>query len=891
MPLTPGTRLGAYVISGPIGSGGMGEVYRARDTRLDRDVAIKVLPDSVAADPDPSAGSGSARATSRVERRARFEREARAVAALSHPNILAIHDVGVHEGVSFAVMELLHGETLRDRLKSGPLPVRKATEIAIQIARGLGAAHDKNLIHRDLKPENLFLLADGQVKILDFGLARPAAGPDSGSGATETVAAMTDPGTVMGTVGYMAPEQVRGQTIDARADLFAFGAVLYEMISGQRAFQRDTSADTITAILKEDPPELSGSRADISPALDRIIRHCLEKNPAERFQTARDVAFALGALSGSGTAAISSAGSGAVPASAPAPAASRRRATGLVLAAVIVATAVAAVGIDRMSRPAAIGPVHYTQKTFGAQMIVTARFMPDGQSIVYSGADSGNATQLYEVRAGVLEPRPFGPPRSHLLSISSKGELAILTDAHFIGQRLYKGTLSRMSIEGNPRPWMSDVREADWNPDGSDMAIVRTNNGVDELEYPIGKKLYSSTGYISDPRVSPDGTRVAFMDHQLKFDDRGWVRVVDNAGKVTTVAGEFWGEEGLAWTSDGTSVLFAANDRTNDMEKDAGDLSYQIRSASLARPGVSMSAVTGPADFTIHDVARDGRWLVTRDDIRLGVGARLANDTADRDLSWLHQSWVPSLSQDGSKLLFSDGTAGGNYGVVWRKTDRSPIVRLGEGNTAGLSPDGQWALAQIFTPPQIVVYPMGAGNPVHVKAGSLERASPLAWFPDSKTILVVGNEKDKPPRAYRQALPDGLPVPLLPEGVFPAGSLPISPDGRLVLAQDKTGAWQWYPIDGGSPVPIAGLSGSSVRVVGWAPDGRSPYVQTSNDVPVVIEIVDFATGRKTPFKTIIPADATGFLSLGLSTMSPDGRQYAFGFSKRISALFVVSHGK
>ena len=796
MQLLPGRRLGAYEITGALGSGGMGEVYRARDTRLDREVAIKVLPDMFARDPDPSTGSGSARATSRAELRARFEREAKAVAALSHPNILAIHDVGVQDGLSFAVMELLHGETLRDRLKSGPISVRKATEIAIQIARGLGAAHDKNLIHRDLKPENLFLLADGQVKILDFGLARVADGPDAGSGTSETVAAMTDPGTVMGTVGYMAPEQVRGQTIDARADLFAFGAVLYEMVSGQRAFQRDTAADTMTAVLKEDPPELAGTRTDISPALDRIIRHCLEKNPAERFQTARDVAFALGSLSGSGTATSISGPAQVVAAgSVPAP----RRAGGLVIAAAVVVAAAAAVSIDRIWRPAAPATVHYTQKTFGAQMIITARFMPDGQSIVYSGADSGNATQLYEVRAGVLEARPFGPPRSHLLSISSKGELAILTDAHFIGQRLYTGTLSRMSIEGNPRPWMSDVREADWNPDGSTMAIVRLNNGVDELEYPIGKKLYSSTGYISDPRVSPDGTRVAFMDHQLKFDDRGWVRVVDDAGKVTTVAGEFWGEEGLAWTPDGTSVLFAANDRTNDMEKDAGDLSYQIRSAALALPGVSVSAVTGPADFTIHDVARDGRWLVTRDDIRMGVGARLANDTADRDLSWLHQSWIPSLSPDGSKLLFSDGTAGGNYGVVWRKTDRSPIVRLGEGNTAGLSPDGQWALAQIFTPPQIVVYPLGAGNPIHVKPGSLEKVSPLAWFPDSKTILVVGNEKDKPSRAYRQALPDGVPVPLLPEGVFPAGASPISPDGRLVLAQDKTGRWQWYPIDGGSP--------------------------------------------------------------------------------------------
>ncbi len=390
MPLKTGDRIGPYEILGQLGAGGMGEVYRARDSRLDRDVAIKVLPESVSSDP---------------ERRARFEREAKAVAALSHPNILAIYDVGVHDGHLFAVMELLEGETLRERLKSGSLPVRKATEIAVQIARGLGAAHDKALLHRDLKPENLFLLADGQVKILDFGLARTTADPNSG--ASETVAAMTDPGTVMGTVGYMAPEQVRGQAVDARADLFAFGALLYEMVSGQRAFQRDTAADTMTAVLKEDPPELAGTRADISPALDRIIRHCLEKNPAERFQTARDVAFALGSLSGSGTAVSGAVSvSGAAPIAAPV----RRGWTRwLVTGALVAAAAVVGAGVERARMPASAAPMRFTQKTFSAQTIINARFMPDGQSIIFSGAPSGNAPQLYEVRAGVLEPRPFGP--------------------------------------------------------------------------------------------------------------------------------------------------------------------------------------------------------------------------------------------------------------------------------------------------------------------------------------------------------------------------------------------------------------------------------------------------------------------------------------------------
>ena len=283
--MNPGTRLGPYEIVSLLGAGGMGEVFRARDTRLQREVAIKVLPASFAHD---------------ATRRARFERETQAVAALSHTNILAIFDTGVHDGQLFAVTELLDGNTLRARLDTGALPTKKAIDIATQVARGLAAAHEKGIVHRDLKPENVFLLRDGQVKILDFGLATT---PTTSGGTSETLAAMTDPGTVMGTVGYMSPEQVRGQALDARTDLFALGAVLYEMLSGTRAFRGDTPADVATAVLREEPPEMASPRGDLPPALERIVRHCLERNPAERFQSARDVAFALETLSGSAVAA------------------------------------------------------------------------------------------------------------------------------------------------------------------------------------------------------------------------------------------------------------------------------------------------------------------------------------------------------------------------------------------------------------------------------------------------------------------------------------------------------------------------------------------------------------------------------------------------------------
>jgi Tol biopolymer transport system component len=678
----------------------------------------------------------------------------------------------------------------------------------------------------------------------------------------------------------MAPEQVRGQATDGRSDLFALGAVLYEMLSGQRAFHRDTAADTTTAILKEEPPEFGGSRPEIPPALERIIRHCLEKNVVERFQSARDVAFALEALSGSATSA----------ATAVAPPVERSRSPRLALAIVAVAvTAAAAAGVfvGRAMAPRGVAPMRFTTKTFEPQSIITARFMPDGVSLVFSSALTGNVLQLFEIRSGTAEAHAFGPSRTHLLSVSSKGELAVLTNASYIAQRQFKGTLARMSIEGSPRPWMEGVRDADWSPDGSTLAVVHDVGLKDRLEYPIGTVLYETAGYASDPRVSPDGTRVAFLDHQTRFDDRGWVKVVDAKSKVTTIAGEFWGEQGLAWSRDGTTVYFAANDRAATDEARPGDVTYQVRSARIDRPGTSSSALTSPGDFTIHDIAHDGRWLATREDIHLGVGAHLFGDTSDRDLSWLNQNWGPTLTRDGARLLFSDGTSGGNYGMVWRKTDRSPIVRLGEGNALGWSPDEAWALAQLFTPPQLVLYPIGPGEPVRLKRGPIAEYQTARWFPDAKSLLVIANEAGKPTRAYRQDINGGEPMPILQEGVSAAA---ISPDGHTILGVDREMKWQWYPVPGGVPRPAPGLTADdrATSIVGWSEDGRAFFVHSGTDVPARIDRVEVATGVRTLLKEIGPADRTGLLGFDPLTVSRDGNQYAYRYWKRLSTLFVVS---
>src|SRR3989441_6424967 len=284
MSLSAGTRLGPYEISVPVGAGGMGEVYRARDTKLGRDVAIKLLPSSFSGDSD---------------RLHRFEQEACAAGALNHPNILVIHHVDTHDGSPYIVSELLEGETLRQRMSGAALAQRRVTDYASQIAHGLAAAHEKGIVHRDLKPDNVFITKDGRVKILDFGIAKLTQ-PDGSLSQTEipTRRVDTEPGVVMGTVGYMSPEQVKGRPVDHRSDIFSFGAILYEMLSGRRAFHGESAAETMSAILKEDPPDLSSTNQNISPALERLVNHCLEKSPESRFHSASDLAFALEAISG-----------------------------------------------------------------------------------------------------------------------------------------------------------------------------------------------------------------------------------------------------------------------------------------------------------------------------------------------------------------------------------------------------------------------------------------------------------------------------------------------------------------------------------------------------------------------------------------------------------------
>src|SRR5246127_3790641 len=537
MALTAGTKLGPYEIQSSIGAGGMGEVYKARDKRLNRDVAIKVLPASFSADSD---------------RLQRFAQEARAAAALSHPNILSIFDIGEDGGAPYVVSELLEGETLRDRLRNGALAPRKAIDYAAQVARGLAAAHEKVIVHRDLKPENIFITNDGRVKILDFGLAKLTRPEADESSETLTQQVGTDAGTVMGTVGYMAPEQVRGKPADARSDIFAFGAILYEMLSGKRAFRGDSSADTMSAILKEDPPELSETNRNVSPALERIVRHCLEKNPAERFQSAQDVAFNLEPLTD-----ISTPSRGGMRPLTEEKTA--RRWLLPVLGGLLLLASWAVVYRWAHRGAAATSNPTFNEVTFRNGTIWAARFAPDGQTVLYGAAWEGQPQEIFSTRADSSDSRSLGLPPAQVLSISSKGEMAISLHPTNVGGFGQVGTLARVPLAGGaPREVVDKVLWADWTPDGQSLAVAReTDTRNARLEFPPGNVIYEPLGWVSHVRFSPKGDLLAIADHISGGDD-GRVVIVDTHGNHKTSSSFYSSVEGLAWSPNGKEVWFSA---------------------------------------------------------------------------------------------------------------------------------------------------------------------------------------------------------------------------------------------------------------------------------------------------------------------------------------------
>jgi hypothetical protein len=859
----PGTRLGPYEVTAPIGAGGMGEVYRARDTRLGRDVAIKVLPAEFAADPD---------------RLRRFEQEARAAGQLNHPNILTVHDTGTHEGAPYIVTELLEGEALRERLRSGGLGVRKAVEIAVQIAHGLAAAHEKGIIHRDLKPANVFVTKDGHVKILDFGVAKlihPEVKVDPYA-RTTTSGPTTEAGAVVGTAGYISPEQLRGLPADHRSDIFALGCVLYEMLSGKAPFLKDTGADTAAAILNEEPAAIVVPGREVPTSLRAVLERCLEKSPEERFQSARDLAFDLGLLSSvSGVERVPGARAMRHP---------WRRPLVLgggvaVLAGLLVLAAALGRHTARQSVPS------FSQLTFHQGYTGLARFAADGETIIYSAAWENGARRLYLKRPDAPEALALDLPGAFFFAVSKRGEVALVASPPLEGLLAASpGVLARAPLSGGtPREIVEPVTYAEWTPDGSQLAVVRSQGGRRYLEFPPGKVLYETAGNISSPRFSPDGERIAFADHPYPSDDRGSVAVVARSGKVRRLTSEWSSVRGLAWSPSGREIWFTASE--------AGFARALYAVTTAARLRVLLRA---PGDLVLGDVSPAGRAVVAREEVRIGILAHVGGEEKERDLTWLGNGLPADISADGKLLLFFEQASvlGAEYTVCLRRMDGSPPVVLGKGIAYALSPDGAWVLASLPSPEApLMLLPIGPGEAKEIKLPGISHRGAV-FFPDGRSILVEGYEAGHGARLYRVGLGGGAPRAVTAEGVFPIGSarFTISPDGEWVAATGGgagpgRGPNVWlYPIGGGERHKLPGITQTAVPIR-WSADGTALLVAEPGR-PTRIVRVDVATGQRVMVKELVPTDPlarAGYMVL----MTPDEKTYAYVYRRQLSELYLV----
>jgi serine/threonine protein kinase/WD40 repeat protein len=839
-----------YRIIEKIGAGAMGEVFRARDERLGRDVALKLIRPASSSNPDHLR---------------RFELEARAAAALNHPNIVAIYDVGLNEGSPYIVCELLEGKTLRKRLAEGQPPVRLAIDYAGQIVQGLIAAHDHRIIHRDLKPENLFVTTDGRVKILDFGVAKLQSAPEELGRSAQDLTTVTKSGAVVGTVAYMSPEQLRGKTVDQRSDIFSVGAILYEMLTGCRAFRGETEVDTITAVLREDPPEINPERSTIPAPCQQIVRHCLEKEPENRFQSARDLGFALSTLA--------DASGGRAP----------RLAAPRSQPARIVPWAVAGVLLIAMLL---LNPWHqrtvspsYLRLTFEQGTVYSARFAPDFQAIVYGASWNGRPLQVFSTVGDSHLIQPLNATDANLLAVSRSGDLALaLRGNHGAHLSTEGGMLARTPLAGgSPREILEDVRWADWNTNG-ELAVVHHTQGGDQIEYPIGHTRYRSSDWISDLRFSPPGDKIAFMNHPALWDDRGFVSVLDLAsGSVQVLSPEWASADGLAWSPDGREVWFTA------AEKGVNRVLRAVNMSGKIRPVLDL-----PMGMTLEDVAPDGRVLVSLESERVAL-ATMARDGKPEDISWRDWNIAKDISQDGQSVLFEDGseTAGAHYSVAIRKLDGTPPVQLGEGSAGGLSPDGKWAISILpGRPGQVKLVPLGAGQARTIAISGLEQIhnGSAHFLADGKHFTVDANEPGHRERCYVVDLDGGKPTPITPEGIATAL---VSPDGKSVLHADDAGVVAVYPIAGGTPRPISHLEPGFIPLQ-WSKDKSSVYGYWRGRNPTGVYRVNLVTGQQTLIQDLQPPATAGVANIAPVVVTRDGSRFAYSYYQVLSVLYIIS---
>jgi hypothetical protein len=862
MSLGASTRIGPYEILASIGSGGMGEIYRARDSRLDRLVAIKVLT--------------SARGIQQVHLD-RFTREARAIARLNHPAICTLYDVGEQDGTPFLVMELLDGETLAENLEGGPPTLERTLAIATHIAEALDAAHGKNVIHRDLKPSNVMITSSG-VKLLDFGLAKLRDGEYT-EGARDPTKSLqlTGDGDLLGTLPYMAPEQIEGHDVDTRTDIFSFGVVLYELITGVRPFSGSTRSALIAAIVNAEPVPPSRARPGIPQALERAVERCLAKDPDDRWQTARDLLAELRWI------AAGEPGSRASPVRRP------RISWRTVALSLVTATAVAGLVLAARTAltPATAAVAKYHRVTFRQGAVSSARFTPDGQTFVYSASWEGAPYNVFLGRADSPDARDLSLESGKILSISKAGDMALVFGPQNIARPFGVRTLARVPMAGGARRDLLDgIVDADWIAGTNDIAVIRDPGSGRPLrvEFPAGRVVHEAPAAWS-LRVSPDGSRVAFFEGPGFFtvQPEAMITVVDRSGRRSTLS-RHWSGIGLAWSRSGREVWFTATD--------GGIQAPWLHAVSLA--GVERTVQRAPDWLVLHDISPDGRILVSRNTVRINVACLPPGEAIERDLSWGWSATVRGLSADGRTLIFTE-LLGNDFkssaGIIYRRSiDGSPAVRLGTGDAQSLSPDGKWALGRLKD--TFVLIPTGAGSVVSLPKGSPARAGNASWFGDSKRIVFTGYSDSNRPRGYIQDIAGDPPRAITEEGVVLPGKA-AARDDTSVLGRSGD-RWLLHPVAGAGPArPVRGMLPTDLPVQ-WSAGGKALYVVDANgpalpgQPAIGVFRVEPGRGSRTHWRTLRPPDPVGVEADRNSVvMADDARSYCYSFTRRLGDLFIA----
>jgi serine/threonine protein kinase len=799
----------------------MGEVYRATDSSLKREVALKILPASLLAD---------------ESRLLRFEQEARATAALHHPNVVTIHDFDATASIPFLVTELLEGESLADVLSRGALSVRRALQWGVQILRGVAAAHARGIVHRDLKPANIFVVGDNSVKVLDFGLAKVRR--ESGNVSEGPTARLSATGAVMGTVGYMAPEQIRGSDADAKSDIFSFGVVMYEMLTGQSPFLRATSAETLSAILRDDPPRLS--TPPVPAVLAATVVRCLEKNPDDRFHSAHDLALHLEMID------VASSGSTSV------------------------------VALSDFTPP------HVEQITFRRGNVMNARFAPDG-SIVYGAMWNDEPLGLYISHRGMSEARALGLNAS-IHSISRNGEMAVSLGRKSEFAFQFTGTLARVGLAGGvPRVIAHSVYEADWAPDGKQLAICRRSARGFQIEYPIGRAIYESPSWISDMRFSPDGNEIAFLEHPRGGDNFGHVKVVELNGTAEQITDDLYIAWGLAWSPRGDEIWFSAAPLHTE---DASNVSvWAVRRDKSIR-----NVYSSLGTIFLRDIDPDGSMLLSSDTIRRHIMAHVNEAEADRDLSWLDWSFPMALSSDAKTVLFEEqGVAiRGKYTIYVRSMDGGPAVRLEEGRGRDLSPDGSYVLALTNDAPErMQLIPTGAGEMREIPVERIENYQAARFLPGGDQIVIVGSLKGEGNRLWRVPISGGEPVVLSDPIIGSAFFHAVSPDGqRFAIGTVDQKSMIFSTAAHEPPQVVPGAEKDELPVHWRTADELLICKRLDRETQVIA--IDLKTGARRVERTLRPSDVAGVMGVFPIHYATESDSYVFGYRLLSSSLFVVS---